>query len=36
MTVQGLLPHNMPQGQTPGHPTSGKGRGNPLWADQPT
>ena len=26
----------LPQGQAPGHPTSGKGAGNPLWADLPT
>ena len=35
-TVQGPLPCTTPQGQAPGHPTSGKGGGNPLWADQPT
>ena len=35
-TVQGPLPHTTPQGQAPGHPTSGKGRENPLWVDQPT
>ena len=26
-TVKGLLPCTTPQGQTPGHPTSGEGRG---------
>ena len=31
-------PHHatLPKDKYPGHPTSGKGRGNPLWVDHPT
>ena len=35
-TVQGPLPHTTPQEWAPRHPTSERGGGDPLWADQPT
>ena len=34
--VWGFWSCTTPQGQTPGHPASRKGRGNLLWADQST
>ena len=36
MAVWGPLPCTTPQGWAPGHPTSERGRGDPLWTDQPT
>ena len=33
---EGHLPHATPQGGALGHPTSERGGGSPLWADQPT
>ena len=34
--AQGYLPCTTPQGGELGHPTSERGRGDSLWANQPT